>query len=263
MMAIAPMFQLTSDDLTTVARLRYGDPRRTGPLPRLWNRLQYFIPDVYYEAAVAKLIGADTAWLDIGCGRDVFPTNARLAEKLAKRCKLLVGIDPDATVAENRIVHVREQCTVEDFKTDLTFDVITLRMVAEHIAAPERALAALARLTKAGGKVVVFTINHLSPVSLAAWLIPFQLHHPIKRLLWKTEEKDTFPVAYQMNSKGRLRRLFEEHGFRESYFAHLSDCRTSFRFPVVHGAELMTWRVLHAFGLVYPENCLLGIYERV
>src|SRR6266496_978532 len=107
-------------------------------------------------------------------------------------------------------------------------------MVAEHIARPQPALASLARLTKPGGKVVVFTINRWSPVSIAAWTVPFKLHHAIKHFLWRTEEKDTFPVVYEMNTKGRLRQLFQGHGFREVFFAHLSDCRTSFRFRLFH-----------------------------
>jgi hypothetical protein len=136
-------------------------------------------------------------------------------------------------------------------------------MVAEHIDQPDRALTSLARLTKPGGRVVVYTVDGWSPVSLVAWLAPFKLHHVVKRLLWGTEEKDTFPVAYQMNTRRRLRQLFDKHGFREAYFAYLPDCCAFYRFPYLHSLELLAWRSLKTFGIPYPENCLLAVYQRV
>ena len=135
-------------------------------------------------------------------------------------------------------------------------------MVAEHIDDPESSISALARLVKPQGLVIVYTINQWSPLSLVSWLTPFWIHHPIKHLLWKTEEKDTFPVVYKMNSRRRLRHLFEQGGFRELHFAYLDDCRTFHRFRPLNYLELSLWRLLQAEGICYPENCLLGIYQR-
>jgi 2-polyprenyl-3-methyl-5-hydroxy-6-metoxy-1,4-benzoquinol methylase len=252
----------TPDELAAVFRLRFGDPAATGPLPRLWHRLGYFTPDVHYEALVAKSVGPGTAWLDVGCGRDVFPTNPALARALAARCHTLVGVDPDATIAENPFVHERVRCPIEEFDRPAGFDLITLRMVAEHITRPGPAVAALARLARPGGRVVVYTVNQTSPTALAARATPFRSHHAIKRLLWGTEDRDTFPVAYRMNSRRRLRAWFTAHGFREAYFAHLGDCRVFYRFRRLHAAELAAWRACSRLGWTYPENCLLGVYER-
>jgi SAM-dependent methyltransferase len=253
---------LSPADLDVVARGRFGDPRTTGPLPRLWHRVRYFVPDVFYEAMVAKLVTPQAAWLDVGCGRDLFPGNHRLALELAGRCRLLVGVDPADTMAENDVVKVRVKCPIEDYDGPGPFDVVTLRMVAEHINDPDTVLATLARLTRPGGNVVVYTINRWSPVPVATRMIPFRLHHPIKNALWRTEEKDTFPVAYRMNTRPRLRRLFAKHGFREAYFAHLPDCRTTYRFRLLHLLEMLLWRALDRVGVTYPENCLLAVYQR-
>lgn len=135
-------------------------------------------------------------------------------------------------------------------------------MVAEHISEPTEAVAALARLTRPGGRVLIYTVNRWSPASIAAWLTPFRLHHPIKRVLWGTEEKDTFPVAYRMNTRSALGTHFDRNGFCEEYFAYTPDCRTTFRFPLLHGFELLLSKALCRIGATYPENCLLAMYRR-
>ena len=72
------------------------------------------------------------------------------------------------------------------FRTERTYDLITLRMVAEHIAHPRDAVAALARLAKPGGRVVVYTVWKWSPASIAAAVTPMAVHHRLKKLLWDT-----------------------------------------------------------------------------
>ena len=253
---------VSSDDLDVAFRYRFGELDRTGELPRLWHRLGYYTPDIYYETIVARLIGEGSTWLDVGCGRCPFPENEPFASVLIQRCQRVVGVDPDAAVLENNLIHERVQVALEDFVSPQPFDVVTLRMVAEHITRPVPAVEALAKLTRPGGKVVIYTINRWSPVSMAAWLIPFRFHHAIKSVLWGTKEEDTFPVAYQMNTRRTLRRLFEAQGFREAQFARLSDCRTFFRVRPIHYVELFFWSVLNVVGLAYPENCLLSIFER-
>ena len=252
----------TRPDLEQVFALKYGPPDTHGWGPRMRARFGYFTPDEVYEAVVTRLIGPGGAWLDVGCGRDIFPSNQPLAQILANRCGLLVGVDPDDNIDDNPFVHARFKGRVDDFRTDQTFDVVTLRMVAEHIADPQSTVASLARLTRPGGYVVVYTVNRRTPVALAARLIPFGLHHSIKRVLWDTEKKDTFPVTYRMNTRRCLSRHLEAAGFEELYFSHLGDCRTFGRFRVPHYLELSLWHALRAVGLRYPENCLLGVYCR-
>ncbi len=260
---VANEFWPSRSDLDQLFRLKYGDPQRVGWCPRLMYRYGYFTPDVYYEGLVAKLVREGQPWLDVGGGRDLFPHNPPLAASLAERSGCVVGVDPSDTLEENPFVHDKIKANIEDFQDSRTFPLVTLRMVAEHITHPQRAVEALARLTMSGGYVIVYTINLWSPLSWASLLIPFSLHHPIKRYLWRTEEKDTFPVAYKMNTRRQLRNLFASAGFRERKFAYLSDCRAFARFRLLFRMELMTWRALQSLGLVYPENCLLGVYERV
>lgn len=254
---------VTQRDLEEIFRMRHSNFSQVGWAPQMRRRFNYFNPDEYYEAVVNKLVTTNCAWLDVGCGHDLFPSNVNLARILANRCALLVGIDPDETIEENGLVHHRVRSDIENFQTEWRFDVVTLRMVAEHIGEPQRAVSSLSRLTKSGGKVVLYTVNRRSPVSLVSWITPFSLHNPIKRLLWETEEKDTFPVYYRMNTRQELASVFQRNGFKERAFDYLDDCRTFSRFRSTMFLELSSWRILHAMGILYPENCLLGVYERL
>jgi 2-polyprenyl-3-methyl-5-hydroxy-6-metoxy-1,4-benzoquinol methylase len=250
-------------ELQALLRSKYGDVSTTGWRPRMRHRFGYYTPDDYYEAIVDRAVGTHTQWLDVGCGRELFPSNKPLARRLAERCQVLVGLDPDGTLYENPYVHERVKSTLQNYRTQQTFDLITLRMVAEHLTEPRAAVSALARLTKPGGKVIVYTVCKWSPVSVLSYLVPFALHHPCKRLLWQTEAKDTFPVAYQMNTRRSLTRLFATAGFCEHTFYYLDDCRTLARFRPLHFLELLTYKSLQLLHVRYPEVCLLGVYERM
>lgn len=260
----SPSLNLTRKELEEVFQNKYGfDAARMGWGPRTRSRFGYFTPDDYYEATVSRFVTPGCAWLDVGSGRNVFPSNRRLAQSLAQRSSLLVGLDPDSTLDENDLVHERVRVGIEDYRPERSFDVVTLRMVAEHLVDPERVVTALARLTKPGGHVIVYTINRWSPVPIVTYLVPFRFHHLPKRLLWNSEEKDTFPVAYRMNTRGGLGQVFGRHGFQETEFGYLDDCRTFAAFRALLFLELCLWRGLHLLGLRYPENCLLGVYRRV
>ncbi len=256
--SIAP----TRQDLERTFAHKHGDLSNAGWLPRMQRAFDYFNPDDHYEALVAKLVRPETRWLDVGCGRMVFPSNALLARTLADRCKLLVGLDPSETLDENQFVHRKIRQPIEDFRPDQPFDLVTMRMVAEHISSPGTTLAALTGATHPGSRVVVYTVNKWSPISLISRLVPFGLHHALKQLVWDAEEKDTFPVVYRMNTRRSLTATFGQAGFAELMFAHLDDCRTSGRHRRLRHVELHTRRMLARFGLRYPETCLLAVYER-
>lgn len=237
---------------------KYGSPPR-GWGPRLRQRYGYALPSDFYEACVSELVVDGCRWLDVGGGRNVFANNPSLATTLAARCSALVAVDPSANVLENQWATEKVQGAIEDYSGE-PFDLLTTAMVVEHVERPESFCAALARLLKPDGTCVIFTVNRWSPISLASALFPFRWHHPVKRMLWRTEESDTFPAFYRMNTRGRLRSLFAAAGLKERSFARLDDLSVTARFPYLHGLELGAWKALSAIRLPYPESCLLGIY---
>jgi SAM-dependent methyltransferase len=172
-------------------------------------------------------------------------------------------VDPDRTLLENAFVHEKILGFVQDVQGDRQFDLVTLRMVAEHVEDPESLVAEIKRVARPDSLVVVYTVNKFSPIPLITALTPFGLHHPVKKLLWRTEAKDTFPTQFKMNTRGVLSGVFARHGFRERYFAYLDDCRTFQRFGMLNRAELASRRLLARANARYPENCLLGVYSPV
>jgi SAM-dependent methyltransferase len=251
-----------SRHLPQILRLKYGPIEERGWTPGLREKFGYCSPDDWYEATLFDLIDEQVVWLDVGCGRNIFPFNRPAAEILANRCKRLVGLDPSDNILANTLVHERARCMLEDYRTDLQFDLITLRMVAEHIAEPGSAVTELARLCKPGGLVVVYTVLKWSPVPLIAAITPFPIHVLAKRLLWESQEKDTFPTAYRMNTRADLLRVFAQHGFTEQAFQVIDDCRSFSRWKPMHRVELTLWKALRAMGLRYPEACILAQYRK-
>jgi hypothetical protein len=135
-------------------------------------------------------------------------------------------------------------------------------MVAEHIADPNVAAHALSRACAGGGRVVIYTVYKWSPVTMISAALPLAWHYRLKRVLWRTEEKDTFPTVYRMNTREHLRRTLAASGFEEEHFAYLDDCRSFSRWKFTNVLELSAWKTLQKARLHYPEVCLLGVYRK-
>lgn len=253
---------LTRSELEDVFSIKYGRLGKPALGPRLGRRLDYYSPDVFYEALVARLVTPGCTWADIGCGRDIFPNNPSLARTLADRCSYLLGVDPDSNIEDNPFVTERFRGLIDNYKASRAFDLVTMRMVAEHIARPDAALGAVARILRPGGKLVVYTPYKWTPVAIATQALPFWLHHPIKRVLWGGDERDTFPTEFQMNTRGTLARLASGNGLNEVLFAYLDDCRVTSRWLVLNALELATRRLCRFIGLRHVECCILATYER-
>lgn len=249
-------------DLEALFRRHFGDPSDHGWRVRMRARFGYHSPDQWYEAVVDRLVTPGCRWLDVGGGKSVFPENPSLARELAGRCALLVGVDPSDNIDENSFVHRQVRSAIEDFRSDVAFDLATFRMVAEHIEHPARVIAALDRLIEPGGHVVIYTPNRWSPSAIAASMVPSRWHSIFTGLFAGMSARDTFPTFYRMNTRGELRDLFGKGNFDEAGFAWLDNCRTLQRVRVGCAAELAAWRALRAVGFRYPENDLLGVYRK-
>ena len=233
-----------------------------GPRPRLRARFGYATSSDYYHVLIDSMVQPGCRWLDVGGGKTVFPDQPRWAAEIAGRCARLVAVDPSPTVRQNTIAHECVSCMIEDYHASEVFDLATLRMVAEHIEHPARVGAALAKLIRPGGHVVVLTPYKWAPASIAAALVPNSLHKHFTRAMAGRLEEDTFPTRYRLNTRRALRDAFESVGFREAAFWQLADLSVLQRSHAVFVSQLMLWRLFSKVGVTYPENVLLAVYQR-
>ncbi|NJN05260.1 MAG: class I SAM-dependent methyltransferase [Rhodobacteraceae bacterium] len=241
---------------------KYGPLSETGWGPRLRHRFGYFTPD-----ATTRFSSINWSFPAVGGSISARAgTYSRAIRSWPESFPLerifFVGVDPDDTIHENEFVHRKAQARIEEFETSDRFDLVTLRMVAEHMDRPEDSARSIATLLRAGGKAVVYTVNKWAPASIVSSLVPFRLHHVFKRVLWGTDEKDTFPVAYKLNTRRALRSVFGRQGLEEVIFRRLDDCRSTGNYKMLQYVELTMRGAMSAVRLRYPENCLLGVYEK-
>ncbi len=255
-------FDISQSDLDSFYAEKYGSKPDLGRIPKLRKRFNYYTPEDYYELAVKKLVTPGCSWAEVGCGRFIFPSNFDLANELSNKAGFLFGVDSDDNIKDNPHLSDSFQGFIEDVKTDRKFDLITLRMVAEHIAEPEQALDGIDSIAKPGTHVVIYTPGKWALMSILARLTPMSVHHYFKKILWNAQERDTFPVQFKMNTRKKLDNLFVSRGYEESYFSHLDDCRIFTRFYAVYHLELTFRQILNKLNITHPENCILAIYKK-
>lgn len=252
----------TDLELRAIYNAKYSGKSDLGWGPRARLLFSHFSPDEHYEALVEKIVSTGCSWIDIGCGRDIFPSNPGLARKLSERAAYVFGVDPDENILENPFLTESYNGPLESCPTGRKFDVITMRMVAEHIENPDAVARRALLLANNGAVVVIITPNKWSPMPILTRLTSLKVHHFFKRILWETEERDTFPVQFKLNTRSDMRRCFEAAGFSEIHFQYLDDCRTFNRFRILNFLELSLWKILNTVRIRYPENCLLAAFRK-
>ncbi len=255
-------FKPTGMQLKRVFDDKYPNLEKVGWGPKLRKRFGYFTPDDQYEAIVEGIVTDRITWADIGCGRGMFGSNRRLARRLTQRAGYVLGMDPDPTIHENALLSEGVQCLVEEYTPDRLFDLITLRMVAEHIENPDRTVRSISTMLKKGGLVVLYTPHKWALLSILARITPMSAHHFFKKILWKTEERDTFPVQFKMNTRRVLVEVFARYGVEEMCYMVVDDCRVFQRYYVLNYIELSARRFFKFLRLQYPETCILAVYGK-
>jgi 2-polyprenyl-6-hydroxyphenyl methylase / 3-demethylubiquinone-9 3-methyltransferase len=136
--------------------------------PRFWDPEGEFRPlhllnpvRTRFITERAALSGARV--LDVGCGGGL------LCESLARAGATVTGIDLAPGMIEVARLHAASQDLKIDYRLEDaqqlaaavpgTFDVVTCMELLEHVPKPAASVAALARLTRAGGAVFISTIN--------------------------------------------------------------------------------------------------------
>jgi SAM-dependent methyltransferase len=167
-----------------------------------------------YATFVAKHLSANSVWLDAGCGnrlleRDLDP----LENWLAARCKTVVGMDISVTSHRNIKSLVQGSLYRLPFADD-SFDLVTCRMVVEHLDDPSKAFTEISRCLRPDGAIIVITPNlHNYGIfcnAVATKLLPEEWRLKLVHSSDARADADIFPVRYRANTMPRLVRLLRE-----------------------------------------------------
>jgi SAM-dependent methyltransferase len=227
-------------------------------------------PQIVYAQLLSKLGPAGVAWLDAGCGHQVFKISSTHEEaQIVSRTNLAVGCDLDYQALQaHRSLKLRACCDLRrlPFASE-AFDIVTLNYVAEHLEESQVTFAELARILRPGGKLVVVTPNALGYFvrlsRLGRRLFPEFLVRKFILLREFRSPEDIFPTFYRANTREDLLRQMEGAGLAEESFQMLRDPAIfNFIAPLVV-PELLVMRLLALLGFrKLVEGTMIGIYSR-
>ena len=174
-----------------------------------------------FDVVVEKHLTPESVVLDLGCGR----TGG--IERFWQTARLAVGIDPDLRSLSDRGAGMPVlQAGGEQLPfADASFDLVVSVWVIEHLEAPERVFAEIARVMKPGGHFIFLTPNALNPLvfgnrlgQAAPWL-----QQQLVANVYGRDRGDTFAVRYRANTTARLRAIAAETGFAVSELRVIAD----------------------------------------
>ncbi len=174
--------------------------------------------EAYYRDRLFGLVGPETEWIDLGCGRQLLPKwlkNSDADQKyLSSRCKRLVGIDA-ASEDVSRHPYLHERVVGDLLQLpfeDNSFSLSTARSVVEHVKTPAAFLREVNRVLKPGGRFLFATPNHLYYQTLLASFMPDVVKEKIVATLEGRAKLDIFPTYYSMNTRSRVAKLVRNAG---------------------------------------------------
>jgi|HubBroStandDraft_6_1064221.scaffolds.fasta_scaffold01683_5 ubiquinone/menaquinone biosynthesis C-methylase UbiE len=193
---------------------------------RFYERVQPFIApglrnaQFAYRDVLEHHVKLADRWLDIGCGRRLFPEWMPQADehesRIIRSARSVFGIDPDfASLVDNRIVSMRVAGDGSSlpFAGD-SFDLLTANMVVEHVADPNALLREARRILKPGGLLLFHTPNLHSYATLLSTFVPESWKKKLVGVIEGRKDVDVFPALYRMNLPSRIQAFAAKNGFR-------------------------------------------------
>jgi SAM-dependent methyltransferase len=169
---------------------------------------------VAFYTRVNSVLDPSFVVLDLGCGRgaaafDPVPWR-RALRQLKRRCDRVIGADVDPTAATNPFIddfHLIEEGRIA--LPDGCVDVCVSDSVVEHVENVDSFFSECARVLRSGGYLFIRTPNVWGYPAIASRVVPHRFHAALVR----RPQEDVFPTVYRCNSRRKLRRTLERHGF--------------------------------------------------
>ena len=195
------------------------------------------------EAIVRSHLTADSAVLDLGCGR------GGVVELIWRDVKLAAGLDPDVrSLNEHRaqgLPLVRGVGERLPF-VDGSFDLIVCLWVLEHMKEPADAFREVRRVLRPRGHFVFVTPNMRNPLMIANRIgkaLPDVQRRLVPRVYGR-DEADTFRVQYRVNTVEAVRVHAEAAGLGVHDLRVIADPTYLAMNSFMFSASLMSERVM-------------------
>ncbi len=170
-----------------------------------------------YEQRVDSLLTASSVLLDAGCGRGV-----PVLKNYLGRAKRLIGVELVSFTDVPPGIDTYNADLSEIPLPDASVDLIMSRSVFEHLTDPQSVYTEFSRILRPGGAVIFLTANMWDYGTLVARLIPNRFHARIVKEVEGRAEEDTFPTAYQTNTRADVDRLAAAAGLAVESLEYLS-----------------------------------------
>jgi len=171
-----------------------------------------------YACLIYEHLSRSTIWLDAGCGCRLLEEDMDTLENwLVAQCTSVFGIDPEVNSHRNIKSVLQGSLYHLPFRHN-SFDLITCRMVVEHLEEPHTAFTEVARCLRPGGSFVAITPNLLNygvfANAVATKVLPEKVRLRIVHATDSRADGDIFPVRYKANTKHRLAHLLNASGLQ-------------------------------------------------
>ncbi len=224
-----------------------------GFLLRLYWRLEKLVvPNLkysqyHYYIHLNNNVPRGCAWLDVGCGHQMFESWMLPEEQeLSSRAQLLTGIDLDWDgLAKHRTITQKVHGNIQRLPfVSESLDVIKANMVIVNVSAPDEVLREAYRLLRPGGLFIFHTPN----VRCIAMAIASKLSQDLKNLLASVLEsrnaEDVFPTFYLMNREEAIRQKAAQAGFEVQDLKAVSSSAITAMLGPFAVVELLYLRIL-------------------
>lgn len=221
-----------------------------------------------YKEVLQAAVTPGTAWLELGCGRQIFPefisSSEREEHELVSCCRLAVGIDysPDGLRRHRSLANVLAGDIQRLPFADVSFDIVSANMVMEHIEHPVVALSEIKRILKPGGLFLFHTINARNYTFAAAKATPQGIKHKLIWLLEGRKEDDVFAVFYRFNTAARIGSVAEEAGLDCAILELLNSTATTAQLGPLCIPELAVIRMLQGRWAAGYRSNIIGVMRK-
>ena len=205
------------------------------------------VPPHPYEDVLEQVVSPATLWLDIGCGHQVLADWMFDAEvSLVGRAGRITGLDP--FLPSLKVHRSITRCVCGELGglpfPDGAFNLVTARMVMEHLDRPAEAFREVARVLAPGGRFVFQTPHGEGYTVRLLKLLPDWLKVLFAGPMERRGPEDIFPTRYRANDERAIRALAADAGLDGLELRHVLSVALFSLIPPLAALELAWMRLL-------------------